>query len=935
MDFLKFWASGGKRQRADDEEDSDESMEEDSNHNPAAAVAQIQEWLPNLPEALVQAFPDASIQAPKIVIVGSQSSGKTKLIISMIFTYLIKHPAFTDSMGTSLLKIFPTGKKLTTRRPVTVRLVHCQQPDVCNIELSHENNSIAFGHPGFDRFIEQLNNYSSNEIFETPLLITIVANSLPNMQFTDMPGLTSTAIELKNTHQPKTVENLVEEWMSNVHNTVVVVESAPAYAVNADSASLILPIMHRVRLRDPSITRRSLLVLTMCDKITPGSFDADLLPVFNARDDFNLIIGVINKRDGDPEVHQMHFAQFREHFEATKITELDLFRERGDLYQQGKCTTEAVFRNIDRIFQTLLHQELTHGIIILERKIVATEQQLYHELAPPPSLYHDHPVTAHDPFVKTVLVEEMKVATKHCIKIALMQQSLFAYDQDMLTAEVALLTEVGIAWPDFICGDIDIAMIRKASFEKLRLCLHSFVQELVQVIDPIFVDAMTGIFAQQHSPFHHIARFPALRQKIEHALVSFASGACPIVQQSLAEYWHLLWMNEELAGRLTLTRLTEAAQQTRHLIITEYYTCLVSNLEAMVFDWNTPDLLEESAEINLLRQKLNLFHERANKQLKTLTACHAIRDDLLMRQQLKRDAEELSQLLAPTNEWEAAFWQEGWEKFAAHQRAVKQDEMSIRANASQGATPQKMMIGSPPSSGSTRFSQSQGQQLQQQILSQHSQQQQIPSVPAAVSRSLFSQSQSQQMEVDGELQQQGEGSTTTNGEHDRMNDEMHYSTCRSPPNMLSSTKMQEEGSKKKRKADEMITDDDEEDIVIATVRKRLQQQQAVAVAAPATSLASTVGNMINSARNVFSSPAKVMESAPNAPGSASKGTLFGSSSSALFAGSAAGKQAFRGSSNQDQAFEPASESKSGGDSARYFYSLFRFANNCILILLCL
>lgn len=216
-------------------------MEEESNlappPEPVTPSAQA-----TLVDLLVKAFPDSMIEAPKIVIVGSQSSGKTKLIISMIFSSLIQHPHFTDDMGDILLRVFRTGVGLTTRRPIKVNLLHSSDQNNCSINFRYGSESFDFGDPNLLNFIDGLHDFSGNEIFESPLEITIRAYQLPNIQFTDMPGLRSKDVSLEDSPS-KTLKGLVTEWIENGANTVIAVESAMQFSSGGADTSLLYPLI--------------------------------------------------------------------------------------------------------------------------------------------------------------------------------------------------------------------------------------------------------------------------------------------------------------------------------------------------------------------------------------------------------------------------------------------------------------------------------------------------------------------------------------------------------------------------------------------------------------------------------------------------------------------------------------------------------------------
>jgi hypothetical protein len=246
MNIFSFFSFPQKTLLTDNDfqlqDDEDESMSEDDTQEDNFDNGDLNWHQTTLPDLLVQAFPDGSIKAPNVVIVGQQSSGKTKLVISMIFSYLKNH--ITDEMGDILLNVFRTGKSLTTRRPITVKLINARRGDEqCSIKFTYQHINHFYGDDGLLDFLHSLNNYAGNEIFDIPLEISIVARGLPNMQFTDLPGIRSASLILTNTNPPRTLNQMVEEWIANPNNTVVVIESAPVYATGQADTSLIYPML--------------------------------------------------------------------------------------------------------------------------------------------------------------------------------------------------------------------------------------------------------------------------------------------------------------------------------------------------------------------------------------------------------------------------------------------------------------------------------------------------------------------------------------------------------------------------------------------------------------------------------------------------------------------------------------------------------------------
>jgi len=175
-----------------------------------------------LPDLISRAFPSAQIRAPNVLVIGAQSSGKTKAIVSMLFHYIIAHPHFTDEMGMNILKLFKTGESMVTRRPTTVGFINTLDETVCNVRLQFGDRIALFGTPEFTELIESATSYGPDDIFEKEITITIIASGVPNIQFTDFPGLTTTTKVFRDTG--RTVKQLIKEKLRDTSSTLVVVE---------------------------------------------------------------------------------------------------------------------------------------------------------------------------------------------------------------------------------------------------------------------------------------------------------------------------------------------------------------------------------------------------------------------------------------------------------------------------------------------------------------------------------------------------------------------------------------------------------------------------------------------------------------------------------------------------------------------------------------
>jgi hypothetical protein len=179
-------------------------------------------------QLLTAIIPDADIHCSNVVIIGGQSSGKTKMIISMVFHHLIENPSVTDLMGEKLLKLFRTGEKMVTRRPTRIRFMKKEPGSACQITLQFRGESANFDEPKFDQIVEDIHNESlvrDGKAFRDELRVIIAAPGLPNMFFTDLPGLITDDRKLHG-DDDMTIRKLVKGYVRQPRTTLVVVEPA-------------------------------------------------------------------------------------------------------------------------------------------------------------------------------------------------------------------------------------------------------------------------------------------------------------------------------------------------------------------------------------------------------------------------------------------------------------------------------------------------------------------------------------------------------------------------------------------------------------------------------------------------------------------------------------------------------------------------------------
>ncbi|KAJ7401151.1 Dynamin-1-like protein [Pitangus sulphuratus] len=229
------------------------------------------------------------IQLPQIVVVGTQSSGKSSVLESLV--------------GRDLL---PRGTGVVTRRPLILQLVHVSPEDgrkgagdengFSNVFFQLKFDLTCMIYTDFDEIRQEIENeterISGNNkgISPEPIHLKIFSANVVNLTLVDLPGMTKVPVG----DQPKDIElqirELILQFISNPNSIILAVTAA-----NTDMAtSEALKIAREV---DPD-GRRTLAVITKLDLMDAGTDAMDVLmgrviPVKLG------IIGVVNRSQLD------------------------------------------------------------------------------------------------------------------------------------------------------------------------------------------------------------------------------------------------------------------------------------------------------------------------------------------------------------------------------------------------------------------------------------------------------------------------------------------------------------------------------------------------------------------------------------------------------------------------------------------------------------
>lgn len=231
-----------------------------------------------------------AVQLPQIVVVGTQSSGKSSVLENLV--------------GRDFL---PRGSGIVTRRPLVLQMIHVDAEDRKNAagegedeieaeewgKFLHTKNKI---YTDFEEIRKEIENETdrmagtNKGISPDAINLKVYSNKVLNLTLVDLPGLTKVAVG----DQPEDIEiqirNLVVEYISNPNSIILAVTAANTDMATSEALKLAKEV-------DPD-GRRTLAVFTKLDLMDAGTDAVDILcgrviPVKLG------IIGVVNRSQMD------------------------------------------------------------------------------------------------------------------------------------------------------------------------------------------------------------------------------------------------------------------------------------------------------------------------------------------------------------------------------------------------------------------------------------------------------------------------------------------------------------------------------------------------------------------------------------------------------------------------------------------------------------
>ncbi|XP_048257464.1 dynamin-1-like protein isoform X2 [Haliotis cracherodii] len=230
-----------------------------------------------------------TVQLPQIVVIGSQSSGKSSVLESLV--------------GRDFL---PRGTGIVTRRPLVLQLIHLGRDDVETRtqdgtfikadefgKFLHTKNKV---YTDFDEIRQEIVNETdrmsgtNKGICSEPINLKVYSGKVVNLTLVDLPGITKLPVGDQPADIELQIRDLCLKYISNPNSVILAVTSANTDFATSESVKLARDV-------DPE-GRRTLAVITKLDLMDAGTDAMDVLcgrviPVKLG------IIGVVNRSQAD------------------------------------------------------------------------------------------------------------------------------------------------------------------------------------------------------------------------------------------------------------------------------------------------------------------------------------------------------------------------------------------------------------------------------------------------------------------------------------------------------------------------------------------------------------------------------------------------------------------------------------------------------------
>ncbi|KAF4122562.1 dynamin 1-like protein [Geosmithia morbida] len=305
-----------------------------------------------------------SLDLPQIVVVGSQSAGKSSVLENIV--------------GRDFL---PRGAGICTRRPLILQLINVTDDESASDPVNDPYRSASsarrsewaeFTHIPNRRFTDfsdvkrEIENETSRVagnnkgINRQPINLKIYSPHVLNLTLVDLPGLTKVPIGDQPSDIEKQTRNLISEYIAKPNSIVLAVSPANVDLVNSEALKL-------ARHVDP-LGRRTIGVLTKVDLMDHGTNALDILSgrVYPLKLGF---IGVVNRSQSD--------IQSSKPMEDALQAEMDFFKHHP-AYRNiaSRCGTRFLAKTLNTTLMSHIRERLPDIKARLNTLMGQTQQEL-------------------------------------------------------------------------------------------------------------------------------------------------------------------------------------------------------------------------------------------------------------------------------------------------------------------------------------------------------------------------------------------------------------------------------------------------------------------------------------------------------------------------------------------------------------------------------
>jgi len=271
-------------------------------------------------------------QLPKVIVIGTESSGKSSLLERI-----------------TKCQLFPRDGKLCTKCPIKVKLQNgkssysVQLPD--NQVQKLENKKDIY--PIVQKYMNSLPN---DFISENEIIINIVDNDMSNFEFYDLPGIRTYPEEIA-----ELSVNICKKYLSDKNSIVLcVVPCTTTRLTSCQSIALI---------KETKMEHNTILALTMTDRLQPENIEELLINrIINKTDELNGIkfancIAVVNRSHSDKhslgDSDKTEKLWFEENIYSCIPEEYEIYKEQ--IIQKTSIT--YLLKNMDNLYNDFIHDD--------------------------------------------------------------------------------------------------------------------------------------------------------------------------------------------------------------------------------------------------------------------------------------------------------------------------------------------------------------------------------------------------------------------------------------------------------------------------------------------------------------------------------------------------------------------------------------------------